>query len=56
MMFEYSFHKPDIAKEIEQAIEATLAAGFRTSDIANRGDNVVSTKEMTEAIVSHIGT
>ncbi len=55
MMFEHSFNLPDIAREIEQAIEATLASGLRTADIANAGDRVISTTEMTEAIVRHLG-
>ena len=55
MMFEHSFHLPEIAREIEQAIEATLASGLRTADIANPGDPVISTTEMTEAIVKHLG-
>lgn len=55
MMFEHSFHTPEIAREIEQAIETTLAAGLRTADIANLGDPVVSTTAMTEAIVNRLG-
>ncbi|MEI6758505.1 MAG: 3-isopropylmalate dehydrogenase [Chlorobium sp.] len=55
MMFEHSFCVPEIAKEIEQAIEATLADGFRTADIAAPGEKAVSTSEMTEAIVRHLG-
>jgi 3-isopropylmalate dehydrogenase len=55
MMFEHSFNLPDIAREIEQAIEAALASGLRTADIANPGDRTISTTEMTEAIVRHLG-
>ncbi|MFZ4524877.1 MAG: 3-isopropylmalate dehydrogenase [Chlorobium sp.] len=55
MMFEHSFHKPEIAHEIEAAIEATLASGLRTADIANPGEPSISTTEMTEAIVRHLG-
>ena len=55
MMFEYSLCMPDIATEIYQAIEATLASGLRTADIANPGELSVSTTEMTEAIVRHLG-
>ena len=55
MMFEHSFNLPDIAREIELAIEATLASGLRTADIANAGDSSISTTEMTEAIVRHLG-
>jgi 3-isopropylmalate dehydrogenase len=55
MMFEHSFHKPEIAREIEAAIEATLASGLRTADIANPGEPAISTTEMTEAIVRYLG-
>ena len=55
MMFDYSFSLPDIAREIYQAIEATLASGLRTADIANPGESPVSTTVMTEAIVRHLG-
>jgi 3-isopropylmalate dehydrogenase len=55
MMFDYSFSLPEIAAEIYQAIEATLATGLRTADIANPGESAVSTTVMTEAIVRHLG-
>ena len=54
MMFEYSFHKPSIANEIKQAIEAALAEGYRTADIARSGESPVSTTEMTAAIARHL--
>jgi 3-isopropylmalate dehydrogenase len=54
MMFENSFCMPDIAKEIYDAIEAALAGGLRTADIAKPGEKSVSTTEMTEAIVARI--
>jgi 3-isopropylmalate dehydrogenase len=55
MMFDYSFSLPEIAAEIYEAIEATLATGLRTADIANPGERAVSTTVMTEAIVRHLG-
>jgi 3-isopropylmalate dehydrogenase len=55
MMFEHSFNKPEIAREIEEAIERTLATGLRTADIAGPGEKTISTTEMTAAIVSHLG-
>lgn len=55
MMFEHSFCMPDIADEIYGAIEATLAEGLRTADIANAGQSAVSTTEMTAAIVRNLG-
>ncbi|NTU97013.1 MAG: 3-isopropylmalate dehydrogenase [Chlorobiaceae bacterium] len=55
MMFEHSFRRPEIAAEIHSAIEKTLASGIRTADIANPGDKSVSTTDMTNAIVRHLG-
>ena len=55
MMFEHSFNLPEIAQEIVQAIEATLAEGLRTADIANPGEKTISTTDMTAAIVRHLG-
>ena len=55
MMFDYSLSLPDIAADIYQAIEAALASGLRTADIANPGESPVSTTVMTEAIVRHLG-
>lgn len=54
MMFEHSFSMPDVAMEIYDAIEATLADGLRTADIASPGQKTVSTTEMTAAIVAHL--
>lgn len=55
MMFEHSFCMPDIASEIYEAIEKTLAEGLRTADIAKAGQSTVSTTEMTAAIRRNIG-
>ncbi len=54
MMFENSFGKPEIASEIYGAIEKALAAGVRTADIAKPGETVVSTTEMTSAIIARL--
>lgn len=55
MMFEHSFCMPDVAQEIYRAIEAALAEGLRTADIAAPGQPTVSTTEMTAAILKHLG-
>jgi 3-isopropylmalate dehydrogenase len=55
MMFEHSFLMPEIAAEIYRAIEKALASGIRTADIAKTGENRVSTTDMTNAIVRHLG-
>ncbi len=54
MMFEHSFCMKNIADDIYEAIEKTLASGLRTADIANPGDRIVSTTEMTDAIVANL--
>jgi 3-isopropylmalate dehydrogenase len=52
MALRYSFNRPQEAALVEQAIAAALAQGLRTRDIAASGANVVSTREMGEAIVA----
>ncbi len=54
MMFEHSFCMKNIKEEIYAAIEKTLSEGFRTVDIANPGDRVVSTTAITDAIISNL--
>jgi len=50
MLFRHSADRSDLADRIEAAVEATLAAGFRTADIAKPGEAVVSTSEMGDAV------
>jgi len=50
MMFEYSFDRPDLAKQINDAVVGVLEDGCRTADIAGSGTRVVGTKEFTERI------
>jgi len=39
---------------VEQAIAAAIAAGARTPDIATRGDDAISTSEMTDEIIRYL--
>ncbi|KZK73838.1 MAG: 3-isopropylmalate dehydrogenase [Pelodictyon luteolum] len=55
MMFEHSFCMADISSEIHAAIEGALSEGLRTADIAAPGQKTVSTTEMTEGIIRHLG-
>jgi len=55
MMFEHSFCMPEMSAQIHEAIEAALAEGMRTADIAAPGEKTVSTTEMTAAIIRHLG-
>ncbi|NCE64588.1 3-isopropylmalate dehydrogenase [Pseudoflavonifractor sp. 524-17] len=50
MMMRYSFHLPDEASAIEKAVDAVLAEGWRTADIAESGVTPIGTKEMGRLI------
>ena len=54
MMLRYSFKLEDSACVIERAVENTLAAGYRTADIAGTGTINVGTDEMGRQIRSRI--
>ena len=53
MMFNYSFQMTKAGQIIEQAIEATLQAGYRTADIFQPGTKLVGTEEMGDLIVEN---
>ncbi len=53
MMFKYSFNLPEEAAAIERAVDAVLAEGWHTPDIAGQGDPV-GTKRMSALICEHI--
>jgi len=55
MMFDYSFNMKEAAGMIEKAVSKTLTDGFRTVDIYSQGDKLVSTDEMTKAVISNLG-
>lgn len=54
MMFRYSFKLPEEAAAIEQAVDAVLAEGWRTADIAEPGVEAIGTKKMGELIRAKI--
>ena len=54
MMFEYSFDRPDLAKQINDAVSQVLEEGYRTADIAKGGTHPVGTKEFTKRILEKI--
>ena len=55
MMFRYSFHLPEEARVIEQAVDAVLAEGWRTADIADTDIIPIGTKKMGQLICEKIG-
>ena len=46
MLLRHSFHLDREAASVEAAVEAALAAGCRTKDLARLGETVLSTSEM----------
>lgn len=54
MMFRYSFQKSDEANAIEEAVDAVLAEGWRTADIAETGVTPIGTREMGRLICDKI--
>ncbi|HLR30971.1 MAG TPA: 3-isopropylmalate dehydrogenase [Fodinibius sp.] len=56
LMCRYSLDMPGAAREIEEAIQATLKEGFRTGDISTdpSRERVVSTPEMGEAVLKRL--
>ena len=55
MMLRYSLRQPEAAARIEQAVQAVLAAGLRTADIASAGQPAVGTRAMGDAVVAALG-
>ena len=54
MLLRYSLDAEDAAKNIESAIDKTLADGYRTADIFSEGFKKVGTDEVTEIICDRI--
>jgi 3-isopropylmalate dehydrogenase len=52
MLLRYSLNLEDEAKAIEDAVDAALASGARTSDIASAGETIISTSEFTDAVLN----
>lgn len=51
MLLRYSLGLEEEAKTLEAAVEATLASGARTADIAPRGGDYISTEEFTQSVL-----
>ena len=54
MMLRYTFGLSDWAERVDSAVKKTLAQGFRTTDIAKRGEPVCSTSAMGAAVVGNL--
>ena len=54
MMLRYSFDLDKEADAVERAVDAVLAAGWRTADTAELGVTPIGTKRMGELICAAI--
>ena len=54
MMLRLSCGLPVEAEAIERAVDATLAAGYRTGDIATEGTNLVDTRTMGDEVAGRV--
>ena len=52
MMLRMTLNRPDDADLLEKAVDAALAAGARTADIAEPGARKLSTEQMGDAVLS----
>ncbi|MCA9194533.1 MAG: 3-isopropylmalate dehydrogenase [Planctomycetales bacterium] len=52
MMLRHSVGLQQEADAVEAAVQAVLAAGHRTSDLARRGEKAIGTVEMTEHVLA----
>ena len=54
MLLRYSFEMIEEADAVDQAVTEVLEAGYRTGDIAQQGEQVLTTEEMTEKVIERI--
>lgn len=54
MMLRYTFNLEDAAQRIENAVRKVLAQGLRTRDIAGDGLQILGTRAMGDAVLSHL--
>jgi 3-isopropylmalate dehydrogenase len=54
MALEMTYHRPEDARLLEQAVSEALASGKRTADIAEPGAELVSTSAMGDAVLEQL--
>jgi 3-isopropylmalate dehydrogenase len=54
MMLRYTFNQEAAAQRIESAVKEVLAQGLRTRDIAGESLQVIGTRAMGDAVLSHL--
>ncbi len=54
MMFEMSFGRSDVARQITSAVEQTLSEGYRTPDLPGCGGTIVGTEEFAAQVKARL--
>jgi 3-isopropylmalate dehydrogenase len=54
LLLRYSLNLETEAQAIERAVAAALEAGYRTADIAQAGEQTVTTSAMSDAIIARL--
>jgi 3-isopropylmalate dehydrogenase len=54
LLLRHSLDLEEEARQVENALHAVIAAGARTADIASVDDKVLSTSDMTKAVVAQL--
>ena len=55
MLLRYTFNENELATIVELAVEKALASGARTADIARDDETAISTPEMGQRVLDHLG-
>ncbi|HLV80170.1 MAG TPA: 3-isopropylmalate dehydrogenase [Chthonomonadaceae bacterium] len=56
LLLRYSLLQEAAARQVERAVEATLAAGYRTADIARPGETPIRTDAMGDYVLEALAT
>src|SRR5262245_37013083 len=54
VLLRYALHRPGGAARVEQAVERTLAAGYRTKDVHTAGTTLVGTTAMADRVIQEL--
>ena len=54
MMLKYSFDMQEDSQLVEKAVQSVLLKGLRTADIKDGADQIISTKEMGDAVIEEL--
>jgi 3-isopropylmalate dehydrogenase len=54
MLLRHSLGLPRAAAAVERAVRQTISAGYRTADIARPGDQMVTTRQIGDAVIERL--